>query len=149
MADLIDRDKLIDHIVESYPEMDDLMETSDLISNYKTSSTTLDNISVLSGSYINRIQTNGVTGIIRDDSAHNEIAELREMIERLKGKPYYMRIQCHNCGAPLVIESDNHLIKCKYCHTAYFSGTQLVNDVHTNKEYKMHMKVNGAWVPVA
>ena len=61
------------------------------------------------------------------DTAYNEIEELREMIERLKGKPYYMKIQCHNCGAPLVIDSSNHLIKCKYCHTAYFSGTQLVN----------------------
>ena len=60
-------------------------------------------------------------------TAHNEIEELREMIERLTAKPYFMKIQCHNCGAPLVIDSSNHLIKCKYCHTAYFSGTQLVN----------------------
>jgi len=60
-------------------------------------------------------------------NAYDEIAELREMIERLKGKPYYMKVQCHNCGAPLVIDSSDHLIKCKYCHTAYFSGTQLVD----------------------
>ena len=77
--------------------------------------------------YINQVKVGNSTGIIRDTAAHDEIAELREMSERLKGKPYYMKIQCHNCGAPLVIESSNHLIKCKYCHAAYFSGTQLVN----------------------
>lgn len=62
-------------------------------------------------------------------SAHSEIEELREMISKLTTKPYFMKIQCHNCGAPLVVESSNHLVKCKYCHTAYFSGTQLVNAV--------------------
>lgn len=58
---------------------------------------------------------------------HNEIEELREMISKLMAKPYFMKIQCHNCGASLEIESSNHLVKCKYCHTAYFSGTQLIN----------------------
>ena len=62
-------------------------------------------------------------------SAHNEIDELREMIAKLTAKPYFMKIQCHNCGAPITIESSNHLVKCKYCHTAYFSGTQLVNAI--------------------
>lgn len=56
-----------------------------------------------------------------------KINELKDMISQLKAKPYFMKIQCHNCGAPLVIDSSDHLIKCKYCHTAYFSGTQLVN----------------------
>lgn len=77
--------------------------------------------------YINQVKIGNDIGIIRDMVAHDEIAELREMIERLKGKPYYMKIQCHNCGAPLLIDSSDHLIKCRYCHTAYFSGTQLVN----------------------
>ena len=66
---------------------------------------------------------------IQDISAHSEIEELREMIARLTAKPYFMKIQCHNCGAPITIESSNHLVKCKYCHTAYFSGTQLVNAI--------------------
>lgn len=85
--------------------------------------------SKVSGSYINQIKIGGNTSIIRDTAAHDEIIEIREMIERLKGKPYYMKIQCHSCGAPLTIDSSNHLIKCKYCHTAYFSGTQLVNSI--------------------
>lgn len=66
---------------------------------------------------------------VKDVSAHNEIEELREMITRLTAKPYFMKIQCHNCGAPITIESSNHLVKCKYCSTAYFSGTQLVNAI--------------------
>ena len=95
--------------------------------NQATTLTKADAVNLLRGSYINQVKVGNSTGIIRDTAAHDEIAELREMIERLKGKPYYMKIQCHNCGAPLVIESSDHLIKCKYCHTAYFSGTQLVN----------------------
>lgn len=57
----------------------------------------------------------------------NEVDELKEKINQLMGKPYYMKISCHNCGAPLTIDSSNHLIKCPYCRTAYLSGTQLVN----------------------
>lgn len=99
---------------------------TDLISS-ATTLTKGDAINLLSAPYINQIKVGSNTSIIRDAVAHDEIAELREMIERLKGKPYYMKIQCHNCGAPLVIDSSDHLIKCKYCKTAYFSGTQLVN----------------------
>ena len=75
------------------------------------------------------LQSFPYTYAIQDISAHSEIEELREMIARLTAKPYFMKIQCHNCGAPITIESSNHLIKCKYCHTAYFSGTQLVNAI--------------------
>lgn len=77
--------------------------------------------------YINTISLQGTPYTVKDVSAHSEIEELREMITRLTAKPYYMKIQCHNCGASLEIESSNHLVKCKYCKTAYFSGTQLVN----------------------
>ena len=114
----------------------DTIETADKFDRFYadnkciTTATTLtkaDATNLVSGPYINHIKVGGNTGVIRDTAAHDEIAELREMIERLKGKPYYMKIQCHNCGAPLTIDSSNHLVKCKYCHTAYFSGTQLVN----------------------
>lgn len=88
---------------------------------FATSSTTMP--------YINKISFAGVTNEIRDTSAHNEIEELKEKINKLTAKPYFMKIQCHNCGASLTINSENHLVKCKYCHTAYFSGTQLVNAV--------------------
>lgn len=79
--------------------------------------------------YISSIKLKGTPYTVKDVSAHSEIEELREMIARLTAKPYFMKIQCHNCGAPLVVESSNHLVKCKYCHTAYFSGTQLVNAI--------------------
>jgi ribosomal protein S27E len=79
--------------------------------------------------YISSVSLKGTPYTVKDVSAHNEIEELREMISKLTEKPYFMKIQCHNCGAPLVVESSNHLVKCKYCHTAYFSGTQLVNAI--------------------
>lgn len=108
MSDYIDRQNVLNTIVDD-----------DLVNRYcKNVATTFTTSNLLIG---------GNTSVIT--SYHDEIAELREMIERLKGKPYYMKIQCHNCGAPLVIESSNHLIKCRYCNTAYFSGTQLVNSI--------------------
>lgn len=79
--------------------------------------------------YISSVSLQGTPYTVKDVSAHNEIEELREMISKLTAKPYFMKIQCHNCGAPLVVESSNHLVKCKYCHTAYFTGTQLVNAI--------------------
>lgn len=100
-----------------YTTTTEYVDTSKLIVKPYSTSLVPDNIGVVTGN------------ITRGKDAYEEIAELREMIERLKGKPYYMKIQCHNCGAPLVIDSSNHLIKCKYCHTAYFSGTQLVNSI--------------------
>lgn len=108
MSDYIDRQNVLNTIAD-----DDLVNKY-----YKNVATTLTTSNLLIGGNASVITSN-----------HDEIAELREMIERLKGKPYYMKIQCHNCGAPLVIESGNHLIKCRYCHTAYFSGTQLVNSI--------------------
>ena len=125
MADYISRQAVIDTLQgTAYNDM------SDLVNRYCTTATMHTKAgteNLLGGSYINQIKVGGNTGVIRDAAAHDEIAELREMIERLKGRPYYMKIQCHNCGAPLTIDSSNHLVKCRYCHTAYFSGTQLVN----------------------
>lgn len=115
MSDYIDRQKVLNTVADN-----DLVKM--YCKNVSTTLTTTSATNLLSGSYIAQIPYTTTT-------AHDEIAELREMIEKLKGKPYYMKIQCHNCGAPLVIESSNHLIKCEYCHTAYFSGTQLVNSI--------------------
>ena len=105
----------------------DLIDRQSAIDALSTTLTKAGAVNLLSGSYVNHIKVGGNTSIIRDTAAHSEIAELREMIERMKGRPFYMKLQCHNCGAPLVIDSSNHLIKCKYCHSAYFSGTQLVS----------------------
>ena len=130
MSDLIDRQAVLtalDGLLDStVPPQKGANRMSNLVDTYYTTATTLTKADAAIP-YINQVKVGNNIGIIRDAVAHDEIAELREMIERLKGKPYYMNIQCHNCGAPLVIESSNHLIKCKYCQTAYFSGTQLVN----------------------
>lgn len=101
-------------------QCDEANKISDLINSSCNTATTRTSTTLT-------FNVGGDTDIIQDKTDHDEIAELREMIEKLKGRPYYMKIQCHNCGAPLVIDSRNHLIKCKYCHTAYFSGTQLVS----------------------
>ena len=127
MADLIDRQKVLDTIADYEQDSTAPINYRAIVEGLPTALTKADTANLLSGSYINHIKVGETTGVIRDTAAHDEIAELRDMIERLKGKPYYMKIQCHNCGAPLVIDSSNHLIKCRYCHTAYFSGTQLVN----------------------
>lgn len=105
----------------------DLIDRQAAIDALSTTLPKVDAVNLMSGSYINHIKFGDNISIIRDTAAHDEIVELREMIERLKGRPFYMKLQCHNCGAPLVIDSSNHLIKCKYCHAAYFSGTQLVS----------------------
>ena len=73
-----------------------------------------------SGCFSSAMPTNGLVKL-------DEIEELKEKINQLMCKPYYMEISCHNCGASLTIDSSNHLIKCPYCRTAYLSGTQLVN----------------------
>ena len=57
-----------------------------------------------------------------------KINELKDMISQLKAKPYFMKIQCHNCGASLNISSESHIVKCKYCRSVYFSGVELIND---------------------
>ena len=88
---------------------------------------TLKNILANNNNIISSVSIGGTTSAIYDADAHTEIKELRDIIEKLTAKPYFLKIQCHNCGAPLVINSNNHLVKCKYCHTAYFNGTQLVN----------------------
>ena len=86
------------------------------------------NISAINNNILSKVTIGGATRSIYDIDAHTEIKELRDIIDNLVAKPYFLKIQCHNCGASLVVNSDNHLIKCKYCNTAYFSGTQLVND---------------------
>lgn len=88
---------------------------------------TLMNTLANNNNILSKVTIGGATRSIYDIDAHTEIKELRDIIERLTAKPYFLKIQCHNCGAPLVINSDNHLVKCKYCHTAYFNGTQLIN----------------------
>lgn len=89
---------------------------------------------VLNERPINRIQVGNtvypITSYNQSITASiSDLEELKKKVDELMGKPYYMKINCHNCGAPLTIDSSNHLIKCKYCKTAYFSGTQLVNAV--------------------
>lgn len=53
----------------------------------------------------------------------------REEIEELKKKingVHYIKLNCQNCGAPLTNKIEDHIVRCKFCHTAYFIGTDMM-----------------------
>lgn len=59
-------------------------------------------------------------------------SSLDELYERIMTELTYKPIvehKCNNCGAPLKMDTYNHLFKCKYCGTAYLIGTKQVNSI--------------------
>lgn len=53
-------------------------------------------------------------------------SSLDELYERIMSELTYKPVvehKCNNCGAPLQMDADNHLFKCKYCGTVYLIGT--------------------------
>lgn len=101
--------------------MDDRTDYIGTSSRILTVPTTSSATSLMYGAYAYPSVT--VTG-----SYDEKINELKDMISQLKAKPYFMKIQCHNCGASLSISSESHIVKCKYCRSVYFSGVELIND---------------------
>lgn len=52
-------------------------------------------------------------------------SSLDELYERIMSELSYKPIlehKCNNCGAPLKMDAENHLFKCRYCGTAYLIG---------------------------
>lgn len=65
--------------------------------------------------------------VLSHKSLYSEFDELYERImEELRYKPI-LEHKCNNCGAPLKMDADNHLFKCRYCGTAYLIGTRQIN----------------------
>ena len=60
-----------------------------------------------------------VAGISEDD--------LLSALKKLQNKmlPKTISLNCPNCGAPTSIALNDHILKCKYCRSAYFVGTEL------------------------
>ena len=56
---------------------------------------------------------------------------LLEALKRLQKKnlPKTISLNCPNCGAPTSIAINEHILKCQYCRSAYFVGTELIRYV--------------------
>ena len=62
------------------------------------------------------------------DTINVIVKELRKEINELKDNSNkFIKMTCYNCGGSISQKIDNHLVKCPYCKTAYFVGTNLVN----------------------
>lgn len=64
--------------------------------------------------------------------------DLRELLEQIRGKIYALEdqintplltrsVNCPNCGGTTEMDVNNHILRCKYCRSVIFVGTQ-----HTN-----------------
>ena len=62
---------------------------------------------------------------------HIEADELSEkaieQIKRLFSAKPLVEYACHNCGAKLQLEPENHIFKCKYCGSVYMVGLDQIN----------------------
>lgn len=56
------------------------------------------------------------------------IEDVKNLIKSLHARPTFTKIQCHQCGASFDQKADDHIFKCPYCRTAYFVGTEMIND---------------------
>lgn len=78
-----------------------------------------------------------VASLVAAPSVYSEVlshkslySEFDELYERIMTELTYKPIlehKCNNCGAPLKMDAENHLFKCRYCGTAYLIGT---NQIH-------------------
>ena len=68
---------------------------------------------------VSKIQLHGTDYMIADHVSREEIEELKKKINGVR----YIKLNCQNCGAPLTNKIEDHIVKCKFCHTAYFIGT--------------------------
>lgn len=66
------------------------------------------------------------TKISSDSLNYDDIFE--EMMKRFSVKPV-VEHKCHNCGATLEIEENNHIFHCQYCNSVYAIGTSHINSI--------------------
>ena len=53
--------------------------------------------------------------------------EAIDQIKRLFNAKPLVEYACHNCGAKLQLEPENHIFKCKYCGSVYMVGLDQIN----------------------
>lgn len=55
---------------------------------------------------------------------------VNKKIDEAKHGEYIPTVEhkCHNCGATLELQENDHIFKCHYCGTAYAVGTSMIND---------------------
>ena len=64
-----------------------------------------------------------VAGISEDDL----LAALKKLQKKMT--PKMINLNCPSCGAPTSLALTDHILKCQYCKSAYFVGTELVRCV--------------------
>ena len=62
------------------------------------------------------------------ENALREIQIRSRGLRRYDG-PKMIELSCPHCGAPAVNRLDDHILKCPYCKSAYFVGTDLIRAV--------------------
>ncbi len=74
--------------------------------------------------YISSIVHDGMQTYLTADKLSDEaINQIKEMFN---AKPL-IEYACHNCGAKLQLDHDDHIFKCKYCGSVYMVGLDQVN----------------------
>ena len=64
-----------------------------------------------------------VAGISEDDL----LAALKRLQKKMT--PKTISLNCPSCGAPTSLALTDHILKCHYCKSAYFVGTELTRCV--------------------
>lgn len=62
-------------------------------------------------------------GISEDDL----LAALKKLQKKMT--PKMINLNCPSCGAPTSLALTDHILKCQYCKSAYFVGTELTRCV--------------------
>lgn len=92
--------------------------------------------------YINTISTNkyitvpstplpeigwAANSVAADISEDDLLAALKKLQKKMT--PKTISLNCPNCGAPTSLALTDHILKCQYCRSAYFVGTELTRMV--------------------
>ena len=62
------------------------------------------------------------------ENALREIQIRSRGLRRYDG-PQMIELSCPHCGAPAINKVDDHILKCPYCKSAYFVGTDLIRAI--------------------
>ena len=69
------------------------------------------------------IEDTSIAAISEDDL----LAALKKLQKKMT--PKTISLNCPSCGAPTSLALTDHILKCQYCRSAYFVGTELTRCV--------------------